>query len=205
MAVSLRPFQATAVAPTVAGKRYSYGVALAPMPKTCSVDGCHLPVDSHGFCPKHAQRFRRYGDPLYVTPEATRRANNRNAQLARFSDGDVKETTYRKRLGRHEHRVVAEAMLGRPLEPGEIVHHIDGDRHNNDPSNLQVMLQADHIREHLAPSRRPIDWQGRSLFASDWARELGVPINVFINRHAAGWSMDRIATTPVRRWSRRNG
>ncbi len=34
--------------------------------------------------------------------------------------------TYTKRLGRHEHRVVAEQMLGRALNVGEVVHHMDG-------------------------------------------------------------------------------
>lgn len=153
----------------------------------------------------HAQRFRRYGDPLYVTPEETRRANNRAAQLARFNPEDVKETTYRKRHGRHEHRVVAEQMLGRPLQPGEIVHHIDGNRHNNDPSNLQVMTQNQHMREHLMPDAKPIEWNGRALYPKEWAAELGMTFQRFYARRRAGWSMERIASTPVRQWVRRNG
>lgn len=42
--------------------------------------------------------------------------------------------TYTKRLGRHEHRVVAEAVIGRPLQPGEVVRHIDATR--------KTMIQA---------------------------------------------------------------
>lgn len=40
------------------------------------------------------------------------------------------------------HRVVAERMLGRSLEPGEVVHHKDGDRLNNSEWNRIVHNQA---------------------------------------------------------------
>lgn len=56
---------------------------------------------------------------------------------------------YVKRRGVHEHRRVAEVMLGRPLKSDEIVHHKDGDKSNNRPENLEVMTRAEHIREHL--------------------------------------------------------
>lgn len=37
-----------------------------------------------------------------------------------------------------EHRLVMAEVLGRPLLETESVHHIDGDRLNNDPKNLQI-------------------------------------------------------------------
>lgn len=49
---------------------------------------------------------------------------------------------------RLEHRVVMERQLGRPLREDEIVHHIDENKSNNDPSNLEVMSQSEHARLH---------------------------------------------------------
>jgi hypothetical protein len=49
-----------------------------------------------------------------------------------------------------EHRIVMHDQLGRPLLPGEVVDHIDGDKRNNDPSNLRVFpSNAEHLRETL--------------------------------------------------------
>lgn len=47
------------------------------------------------------------------------------------------------------HRAVAELKVGRRLAPSEVVHHIDMDKRNNDPANLQVCRdQAEHERIH---------------------------------------------------------
>jgi len=42
----------------------------------------------------------------------------------------------------YEHRLVMAHHLGRPLRKGETVHHIDGNRLNNDISNLQLRQGA---------------------------------------------------------------
>ena len=55
---------------------------------------------------------------------------------------------YVKSMGRHEHRAIAEELMGRPLERGEIVHHKDKNKHNNAPSNLEVMRRPEHMRVH---------------------------------------------------------
>lgn len=49
-----------------------------------------------------------------------------------------------------EHRLVMERVLGRYLLPTEVVDHIDGQKDNNDPSNLRVFARnGDHLAETL--------------------------------------------------------
>ena len=58
----------------------------------------------------------------------------------------------------YEHRLEAEAKMGRRLRKGEIVHHRDGDKQNNNWSNLDVLTRREHGFEHRSKDkglRRP--------------------------------------------------
>jgi len=51
-----------------------------------------------------------------------------------------------------EHRFVMAQHIGRDLRPGEIVHHINGDRRDNRIENLVITTNSAHIVEHRRPS-----------------------------------------------------
>lgn len=129
-------------------------------------DNCGKVYDSnqcgkyHHFC---CIECRREAGKIVVT-EASRKASRDNiikanktllnqeqyvSKRREILTNGAKPSTYMKYYGRHEHRVVAEKKLGRPLKKGEIVHHIDGNKHNNSPDNLMVMTQSEHIKLHL--------------------------------------------------------
>jgi hypothetical protein len=48
---------------------------------------------------------------------------------------------------RLQHVVVMERAIGRALAPSEVVHHIDGNRRNNDISNLYLCRDRSHHNE----------------------------------------------------------
>lgn len=61
-----------------------------------------------------------------------------------------------------EHRLVAEATIGRYLLREEVVHHINGDSQDNRPANLAVFgTNAEHLRHELTgriPNWTPEGW-----------------------------------------------
>lgn len=60
-----------------------------------------------------------------------------------------------------EHRVVMEDVVGRSLRPEEDVHHIDGNKTNNDPVNLVLFeSRGAHLRHHY-PKGAPVAKEDR--------------------------------------------
>lgn len=97
--------------------------------KQCLIKECIKPSQSKNYCPKHYQRFKRYGDPM---------------KIVNAPNGSGWVTPYGYRLlcvdGKHkfEHRVVMEKHLGRNLYKDENVHHINGNKLDNKIENLEL-------------------------------------------------------------------
>lgn len=55
-------------------------------------------------------------------------------------------SSYVQSCGKYEHRSVVESIIGRELTKKEVVHHIDGNKSNNNPNNLVLCSDAKYHR-----------------------------------------------------------
>ena len=105
--------------------------------------------------PEQEERFR----------EAAKAARLANARGWRITSQGYAEYTTGEHAGRGVHCVIMERRIGRRLLSDEVVHHIDGNKQNNDESNLALVTASGHARIHrIQEGERPRRGDGK--FAS---------------------------------------
>lgn len=106
------------------------------MKKKCSVGGCERVRAAHNLCHTH----------YYHLMKSERR---KRRKMAPRGAGSVRKDGYKRiSVKGHpnaskygtlmEHRYVMSQILGRPLTQNEVVHHKNGNRLDNNPSNLEL-------------------------------------------------------------------
>jgi hypothetical protein len=128
--------------------------------------------------------FKRGGVPIRCRSMAQRLARGRKAAI---------DSTGYVRWGRHRvHQIVCRAWHGPPPTPAHEVNHIDGDKTNCHPDNLEWVTHAENLRHayetglmRAPPARRGEESHASKLTAADVVRI----------RHlwSEGWSGGRIA------------
>lgn len=109
----------------------------------CSVQGCINKHHARRLCYNHYQKWIQTGTlkPL----RAPNGAGTVSTGGYRVLHSSGRRTT--------EHRLVVEQILGRRLQTAELVHHLNGNRLDNRPKNLQLMTQSQHTKLHVAQRR----------------------------------------------------
>lgn len=94
------------------------------------------------------RNWKRFG---YVTGQPFKFMPGHSGRITRRPDIYItRRVAGRKHGTAHEHVLIAERALGKPLPPRAQVHHVDGDRRNNTPSNLVIcQSQSYHSLLHV--------------------------------------------------------
>lgn len=111
-------------------------------PLTCMADGCERQAFAYGYCRGHGQRFSKHGDVRADLPLGYRKGGGwitaEGYRMLTIPDHPNANGTGRIA----EHRFVMSKVLGRPLAPGETVHHRNGVKTDNRPENLELRAGA---------------------------------------------------------------
>ena len=115
------------------------------MHKQCSFEGCGRAKAARGYCNTHYKQLSRRGELTTIN--------------SRKGVGNITKDGYRRikinGVVKYEHRLVLGASLGRELRPEENVHHLNGDRLDNSPGNLELWSKSQPAGQRV---RDKVEW-----------------------------------------------
>lgn len=144
----------------------------------CEIEGCEKKFIARGYCTTHYQRWNKHGDALAPWVEVRERSDlhidyiGREWNVNKRSGGYVGcDTLFEgKKVKSLFHRVVMQDVLGRDLLPGENVHHMNGDRSDNRPGNLELWSSSQPSGQRVSDK---IEW------AIEILRQYGIDPNKY--------------------------
>lgn len=89
------------------------------------------------------------------------------------------------------HRYLMEQKLGRKLLSTEIVHHCDGDKHNNNIKNLEVVSRGEHMKIHPLIKQRSIESLTKYQISFECV------FNLYINQKLSRYQIAKKLNIPV--------